>query len=69
MNYFELIRPSNLALHHYNVNVQPAAKQPAPTGKKLSQIIMLLLELSQFDGCRDNLVTDFNSTLFSRRSG
>lgn len=65
-NYFELVTPSSLVLHRYDVKVMPAADQPNPTGKKLRQIFKLLLELPHFDGFRDDIVTDFKSVLISR---
>ena len=60
-NYFEMIPGPNLLLYRYNVDVQPAA-----TGKKLSQIIKLLLQLPEYHDFRDDIVTDFKSTLVSR---
>jgi eukaryotic translation initiation factor 2C len=61
-NYFEMIPSPDLLLYRYNVAVQPPAK-----GKKLSQIVRLLLELPEYDHFRDDIVTDFKSTLVSRR--
>ena len=61
-NYFEMIPSPDLLLHRYNVAVQPAA-----VGKKLSQIIKLLLEIPGYREFRDDIVTDFKSTLVSRR--
>lgn len=61
-NYFEITPSQNLVLYRYNVAVQPAA-----TGKKLSQIIRLLLSLPEYANFRDDIVTDFRSTLISRR--
>lgn len=61
-NYFEITPSQKLVLYRYNVAVQPAA-----TGKKLSQIIRLLLSLPEYGNFRDDIVTDFRSTLISRR--
>lgn len=61
-NYFEITPSEKLVLYRYNVAVQPAA-----TGKKLSQIISLLLSLPEYGNFRDDIVTDFRSTLISRR--
>ena len=61
-NYFEMIPSPGLLLYRYNVEVQPAA-----TGKKLTQIIRLLLQLPEYAGSRDEIVTDFKTTLVSRR--
>ncbi len=41
--------------------------QPTATGKKLSQIIKLLLGLPEYGESRDGIVTDFKSTLISRK--
>ncbi len=57
-----MIPSSDLLLYRYNVAVQPAA-----VGKKLSQIIRLLLELPGYSEFRHDIVTDFKSTLVSRR--
>ena len=61
-NYFEMIPSPDLLLYRYNVAVQPAA-----TGKKLNQIIKLLLQLPEYGDFQDDIVTDFKSTLVSRR--
>ena len=61
-NYFELIPPPDLVLYRYNIGVQPAV-----VGKKLLQVIKLLLEIPPYKECRDDIVTDFKSTLISRR--
>ena len=61
-NYFELLPNPNLVLYRYNVAVQPSAQ-----GKKLSQIIRLLLELPEFVELRDDIVTDYKSTLICRK--
>ena len=61
-NYFELIPSPNLILYRYHVAVLPAA-----AGKKLSQVIRLLLQLPDYDDFRHDIVTDFKSTLVSRR--
>lgn len=61
-NYFELIPSPDLLLYRYNVAVQPAA-----AGKKLSQIIKLLLQLPNYAAFQHDIVTDFKSTLVSRR--
>ena len=61
-NYFEMVPGPNLLLYRYNVDVQPAA-----TGKKLGQIINLLLQLPEYRNFRNDIVTDFKSTLVSRR--
>ncbi len=55
-----MIPSPDLLLYRYNVAVQPAA-----AGKKLNQIIKLLLKLPQYAECQDVIVTDFKSTLVS----
>ena len=57
-----MIPSPNLLLYRYNVDVQPAA-----AGKKLNQIIRLVLELPEYREFRNDIVTDFKSTLVSRR--
>lgn len=57
-NYVELLPDPNLVLYRYNVAVLPSVQ-----GKKLGQIVRLLLELPEFVGLRDDIVTDFKSTL------
>ncbi len=61
-NYFEMIPSPDLILYRYNVAVQPDAK-----GRKLSQIVKLLLQLPEYRTFKDDIVTDFKSTLVSRR--
>ena len=61
-NYFELLPAPNLLLYRYRVDVSPAA-----TGRKLIQIVRLLLEAPGYVEFRDDIVTDFKSTLISRR--
>ena len=61
-NYFELIPSPELLLYRYNVAIQPAA-----VGRKLSQIIRLLLETPEYAESRKEMVTDFKSTLVSRK--
>ena len=61
-NYYEMIPSPDLRLYRYNVAVQPAV-----TGKKLSQIIRLLLQLPEYDDFQHDIVTDFKSNLVSCR--
>ena len=63
-----MIPSPNLLLYRYNVDVQTTAeRQSAPAGKKLNQIIRLVLELPEYRDFRNDIVTDFKSTLVSRR--
>ncbi|KAF7505467.1 hypothetical protein GJ744_000714 [Endocarpon pusillum] len=61
-NYFEMIPNPDLLLYRYSVAVQPDA-----TGKKLSQIIRLLLQLPEYADFEHDIVTDFKSNLVSCR--
>lgn len=61
-NYFELIPAPDMVLYRYHVAVQPSA-----VGKKLSQIIRLLLESPELAEFREDIVTDSKSTIISRR--
>lgn len=61
-NYFELIPAPNMVLYRYHVAVQPTV-----AGKKLTQVIRLLLESPGLAEFRDDIVTDFKSTLISRK--
>src|SRR4029077_11134289 len=49
-------------LYRYDILVTPAA-----AGKKLSRIVKLLLETPQMSGSLADLITDFKSSLISRR--
>lgn len=59
-NYFELMPPPNLVLYRYSVDVLPTAP-----GKKLRQIVRLLIQDPQYLGLRNDIVTDFKSNLIS----
>ncbi|KAH7112376.1 RNA interference and gene silencing protein, partial [Dactylonectria macrodidyma] len=61
-NYVVLTASPELVLHRYDVSVAPAA-----VGKKLTQITRLLLETPELAPYADEVVTDFKSTLISRR--
>ncbi|MCJ1247072.1 hypothetical protein MMC30_004283 [Trapelia coarctata] len=61
-NYFELIPAPDMVLYRYHVAVQPTA-----AGKKLSQIIRLLLESPGYAEFREDIVTDSKSTIISRK--
>lgn len=60
-NYFTLDPSSKLVLHQYSLSVKPA-----PTGKKLAQVVRLFLETPELQEFRHDLVTDFKSTLIAR---
>lgn len=61
-NYFELLPDPNLVLYRYNVDVVPTA-----AGRKQNQIVRLLLEGPTYSQFRNDIVTDYKSTLVSRR--
>lgn len=63
-NYVQLLPPSDLTLYSYDVS----EIKPEVVGKKRTQVIRLLVnespELAEY---RDDMVTDFKSTLISRK--
>ncbi len=61
-NYIVLEAAPELVLYRYDISVKPAA-----VGKKLTQIIRLLLEAPALVALKDDVVTDFKSTLISRQ--
>ncbi|KAI5854508.1 eukaryotic translation initiation factor 2C 2 [Durotheca rogersii] len=61
-NYFVLDTPRQLLLQQYHISVTPAA-----TGKKLTQVIRLLLQAPDLLPFQADIATDFRSTLISRR--
>ncbi|KAF2805607.1 putative RNA interference and gene silencing protein [Mytilinidion resinicola] len=61
-NYVEMIPPPDLMLYRYDIAVSPSA-----AGKKLTQIVRLLLETEALAQFRSDLITDFKSTLLSCR--
>lgn len=60
-NYIQLKSPKDVSLFRYDIAVTPEAR-----GKKLTQVIRLVLETELFVGQNQNVVTDFRSTLISR---
>ncbi|KAK1962279.1 Piwi-domain-containing protein [Colletotrichum sublineola] len=61
-NYVELVTSPNLKLHRYDISVSPTT-----TGRKLIQIIRLLLQAPELSALRHGIVSDFKSTLLSRQ--
>lgn len=61
-NYFELAVDRNLVLYRYDHQ----DISPSVTGKKLVQVIRLLLESPQLTPFKGRVATDFRSTLISR---
>lgn len=60
-NYVELLPPSNMTLHRYDIQILPEA-----TGRKHFRLVQLLLESAQFAPYEGSLVTDFRSTLMAK---
>ena len=61
-NYVEMMTPTGLTLYRYDVAVTPEC-----TGRKLKQIVSLLLDSPDLAPFKEDLVTDFTSTLISRK--
>jgi len=61
-NYIVLTASPEIVLHRYDISVAPAA-----VGKKLIQIIRLVLEAPELVPHKDDIVTDFKSTLLCRK--
>ncbi|ETS02811.1 RNA interference and gene silencing protein [Trichoderma reesei RUT C-30] len=60
-NYVALTASPKLVLYRYDVSVTPAA-----AGRKLTQIIRLLLDAPELAEYKHDMVSDFKSTLISR---
>lgn len=61
-NYVEMVPDAKLILYRYDVAVSPKA-----CGKKLGQIVRLVLETPEMTPLLSDIVTDFRSTLISRQ--
>lgn len=61
-NYVAMTASPKLILYRYDISVSPAA-----TGKKLTQIIRLVLGASELAAYQHDIVSDFKSTLISRQ--
>ena len=66
-NHFELTTDPNLVLYRYSINIEPDAKGNVPKGKKLAQVVRLLLELPDYAESNGHLVTDFKSIILCRK--
>ncbi|KAH7114007.1 ribonuclease H-like domain-containing protein [Dactylonectria macrodidyma] len=53
--------PQSLLLHSYDLSISPT-----PVGRKLTQIVRLLLEAEEMTYLRQGIVSDFKSSLISR---
>lgn len=60
-NYVELLPPSDLILHRYDIQISPEA-----AGKKHFRLVQLLLQSAELAPYQGNLATDFRSTLVSK---
>ena len=60
-NYFHSIPDPNLVLYRYAIDVRPTV-----SGRKLAQIVRLVLETPEVTSMAANLVTDYKSTIISR---
>lgn len=60
-NYFHLTASANADLCRYAVDITPEAK-----GKKAKRVIELLLSSEPFSAARNDVATDYRSTLISR---
>ncbi|KAI1466141.1 eukaryotic translation initiation factor 2C 2 [Daldinia caldariorum] len=63
-NYFTLTVSPKLVLHRYDIS----EVDPAVTGRKRTQTIRLLLETPQLSPFKNDIVTDFKSTLICRQN-
>ncbi|KND91602.1 Protein argonaute 5, partial [Tolypocladium ophioglossoides CBS 100239] len=62
-NYVALTASPKLALYRYDMS----SVSPAATGRKLTQIMRLLVQAPELSHLKGDIVTDFKSTLISRR--
>ncbi|QGA17407.1 hypothetical protein EYB26_005078 [Talaromyces marneffei] len=60
-NYVELLPPSDLILHRYDIQISPEV-----AGRKRSRVVQLLLRSAEVASHRDEVATDFRSTLISK---
>lgn len=58
----ELIPPPDLTLYRYQIDIAPSVD-----GRKLEQVVRCLLETKELEPVQSDLVTDFKSTLLSRK--
>lgn len=67
-NYFEFVPPPDLVLYRYRITEvkEQGSRDKAATGKKLKQVINLILEQPPLQQLRNDIVTDFKDFLISR---
>ncbi|WQF90259.1 Putative PAZ domain, Piwi domain, ribonuclease H-like superfamily, argonaute, linker 1 [Colletotrichum destructivum] len=61
-NYVELVTSPSLKLYRYDISVSPST-----TGRKLTQVIRLLLQAPALIALQQDVVSDFKATLLSRQ--
>jgi len=70
-NYVQLLPPSDLVLYRYAITLfstgEGGKQKVELVGKKLVQVIRLLLEDEGLEKVKDDVATDFKSTLISRK--
>ncbi|KAI2627795.1 Piwi-domain-containing protein [Hypoxylon sp. NC1633] len=64
-NYVPITLDKSQTLHHYIISIDKTT--PMPVGKKLVQIVKLLLRSEPLASHRDDIVTDFKDNLLSRK--
>lgn len=62
-NYVELVPRSDLTLHSYDIS----EIKPDVAGKKRSQLVRLMIDAPELASYRNDVVSDFRSTLVSRK--
>ena len=67
-NYFEFVPPPDLVLYRYRITEvkEQGNNNKTATGKKLKQVINLILEQPPLQRLRNDIVTDFKDFLISR---
>ena len=67
-NYFQVKLPPNLDLHRYRITIDPVYNKegkrlPEPKGRKLKQVIKIMLKSLNTASSKISIATDFKSTL------
>ena len=61
-NYFEMVPKPDVVLYRYSIQILPDV-----AGKKKEQVVRIILDLPELDEFRNDIVTDFRTTIISRR--
>ena len=64
-NYFKFVSDGDLTLYRYSVEISPDGAGRATAGKKAKRVVQLLLE-KHLQLYRNDVATDFRSTMISR---